>query len=63
VPDGTAAERRRAAIGSWSAMVGALVLARLSDDLVLSDEMLRETRAWLEGKGAAPARGKKARSR
>jgi TetR/AcrR family transcriptional repressor of nem operon len=46
--EGTAAERRRAAIGSWSAMVGALVLSRLSDDLKLSDEILNETRAWIE---------------
>src|SRR3954467_5433445 len=30
------AERRRAAIGQWSAMVGALILARLSDDIELS---------------------------
>jgi hypothetical protein len=29
-------------------MVGALVLARSSDDLKLSDEILSETRAWLE---------------
>jgi TetR/AcrR family transcriptional repressor of nem operon len=46
----TAAERRRNAIGRWAAMVGALVLARSSDDLDLSDEILRETRAWLEKK-------------
>ncbi|MGZ7176956.1 TetR/AcrR family transcriptional regulator [Burkholderia gladioli] len=39
---------RRAAIGSWAAMVGAVILARLSDDPALSDEMLRETRAWIE---------------
>ncbi|MEA1833362.1 helix-turn-helix domain-containing protein [Methylobacterium durans] len=38
---------RRAAIGSWAAMVGALVLARLSDDPRLSDEVLAETRAWI----------------
>ena len=46
----TEAERRRAAIGHWSAMVGALVLARLSDDLKLSDEILSEARDWLEQK-------------
>jgi len=44
----SAAERRRNAIGQWAAMVGALVLARSSDDLKLSDEILSETRAWLE---------------
>ena len=48
-PGRTAAERRRAAIGSWSAMVGALILSRLSDDAALSDELLRETRGWIEG--------------
>lgn len=47
-PGRTAAERRRVAIGSWSAMVGALILARLSDDLELSDEILRETRGFLD---------------
>src|SRR3954471_358311 len=40
----TAAARRRAAIGQWSAMVGALVLARASADLKLSDEILSEVR-------------------
>jgi TetR/AcrR family transcriptional repressor of nem operon len=40
-------ERRRAAIAAWSAMVGALVLARLVDDDKLSKEILTETRASL----------------
>lgn len=44
----TEAEQRRAAIGSWAAMVGALVLARLSDDPALSDEILEETRGFLK---------------
>lgn len=50
---GTAAEgdtpeaKRRAAIAAWSAMVGAMVLARIVDDEALSDEILRETRASL----------------
>lgn len=39
---------RRAAIGHWSALVGALVLSRLSDDPALSEEVLAETRAWLD---------------
>jgi TetR/AcrR family transcriptional repressor of nem operon len=47
-PGKTAAARRRNAIGHWAAMVGGLVLARSSDDLKLSDEILSETRAWLE---------------
>jgi TetR/AcrR family transcriptional repressor of nem operon len=42
------AQKRRAAIGSWAAMVGALILARLSDDSGLSNEVLSETRAWLD---------------
>lgn len=41
------AERRRAAIGRWSAMVGAVILARAVDDTDLADEILRETREWL----------------
>lgn len=46
-PGATRAEQRRAAIGSWAAMVGAVILARLSDDPRLSDEILSETRAWI----------------
>lgn len=49
-PDPEAA--RRAAIGHWSALVGALVLARLSDDPALSEEVLGETRAWLGGRSS-----------
>jgi len=39
--------RRRAAIGTWAAMVGGLILARMTNDPELSDEILSETRAWL----------------
>lgn len=46
-PGATAAERRRAAIGSWAAMVGAVILARMSDDPRLSDELLTQTRQWI----------------
>lgn len=49
LPNGTAAERRQAAIGQWSAMVGALVMARAIGDTPLSDEILAETRTWLRG--------------
>ena len=45
----TAAEKRRAAIGSWAAMVGAMVMARFSDDPKLSEELLAQTRAWIAG--------------
>ena len=44
----TPAERRRAAIASWSAMVGAVVLARLVDDPALSKEILGATRASID---------------
>ncbi|MBY9062494.1 TetR/AcrR family transcriptional regulator [Sphingomonas yunnanensis] len=47
MPEGSDAERRRAAIGRWSAMVGALILSRAIPDTPLSDEILAETRAWL----------------
>jgi TetR/AcrR family transcriptional repressor of nem operon len=48
LPDIDAADRRRAAIGTWAAMVGAVILARAIDDTTLSDEVLEETRAWIE---------------
>ena len=47
-PGGNPAQKRRTAIGSWAAMVGAMILARASDDPALSDEVLDQTRAWLE---------------
>ena len=47
MPGTNAAARRRAAIGSWSAMVGAVILARAVDDQALSDEVLEQTRAWI----------------
>jgi TetR/AcrR family transcriptional regulator, transcriptional repressor for nem operon len=47
-PGKSAAERRRAAIGSWAAMVGAVILARAIDDPTLSDEVLEQTRAWID---------------
>jgi TetR/AcrR family transcriptional regulator, transcriptional repressor for nem operon len=39
--------KRRAAIAAWSAMVGAMVLARIIDDEKLSKEILRETHVSL----------------
>jgi TetR/AcrR family transcriptional repressor of nem operon len=42
-----AAEKRRAAIGGWAAMVGAMILARVSNDSALSNEVLDQTRAWI----------------
>ena len=51
LPNIDAADRRRAAIGIWAAMVGAVILARAIDDTTLSDEVLEQTRAWIE---AAP---------
>jgi TetR/AcrR family transcriptional regulator, transcriptional repressor for nem operon len=47
-PGENAAQKRRTAIGSWAAMVGAMILARASDDPALSDELLEQTGAWLE---------------
>jgi TetR/AcrR family transcriptional repressor of nem operon len=40
-------EKRRAGIAAWSAMVGAMVLARLVDDERLSKEILKQTRGAL----------------
>lgn len=48
--------KRRTAIGTWAAMVGAMILARASDDPALSDEVLDQTRAWLETQAKVDAR-------
>jgi len=48
LPGVNPADRRRAAIGSWAAMVGAVILARAIDDPALSDEILEQTRAWID---------------
>ncbi|TCU11794.1 TetR/AcrR family transcriptional regulator [Rhizobium sullae] len=42
------ADRRRRAIASWSAMVGATILARAMVDPDLSKEILTETLAWID---------------
>jgi len=42
------AVRRRQAIASCAAMVGATILARAATEPAFSDEILRETRAWIE---------------
>lgn len=47
---------RRAAIGSLAAMVGALILARASDDVDLSNEILDETSAWLSAQESSRMR-------
>jgi TetR/AcrR family transcriptional repressor of nem operon len=46
----TVNHRRQAAIGSWAAMVGAMILARVSNDPALSSEVLDQTQAWLAAK-------------
>jgi TetR/AcrR family transcriptional repressor of nem operon len=48
LPELDPADRRRVAIGSWAAMVGAVILARAIDDPALSDEVLEQTRAWID---------------
>lgn len=48
LPGLPAAEKRSAAIGSWAAMVGAVILARAVDDPQLSDEVLEQTRIWID---------------
>ena len=45
---GDPAERRRLAIVSWAAMVGAMMIARSFDDEQLSEELLSETRIWIK---------------
>lgn len=48
LPDPATKNRRREAIGTHAAMLGALILARAVDDPALSDEILAETRAWMQ---------------
>jgi TetR/AcrR family transcriptional repressor of nem operon len=50
LPEQGAADKRRAAIGSWAAMVGAVILARAVDDPALSGEVLEQTRAWIDAR-------------
>ena len=45
---GDSAARRRLAIVSWAAMVGAMVIARGIDDQALSDELLSETQTFVD---------------
>lgn len=40
-------DARNVAIASWSAMVGAMVLARAVEETALSDEFLHKTRDWI----------------
>ena len=52
IPALDAADARRQAVGTWAAMVGAVLLARATDDPALSEEILRETRSWIEGRAS-----------
>ncbi len=47
---GGAGALRRQAVGAWAAMVGAIVLARATEDQDLSAEILELTRAWIGDK-------------
>lgn len=51
LPNVEPTDRRRVAIGSWAAMVGAVILARAIDDPELSDEILEQTRSWIDTRG------------
>ena len=55
-PGEDAAGRRRAAVRAWSAMIGALILARVSDDEALSQEFLDDARSWLADPAVAAAK-------
>jgi TetR/AcrR family transcriptional repressor of nem operon len=55
---------REAAIGTWAAMIGAMILSRLVDDPTLSDELLAGTHSWIvrneiKGEAAASKLGKR----
>jgi TetR/AcrR family transcriptional repressor of nem operon len=49
-PGRNASERRRAAVGSWAAMIGAVMLARAVNDGALAKELTSLTLNWLEHK-------------
>lgn len=51
----TETDRRRRAIASWSAMVGATILARVMADPALSQEILKETLTWIDDGPSGPA--------
>lgn len=46
--NGEPAERRRLAIVTWAAMVGTMIIARAIEEQALSDELLTETRTWID---------------
>lgn len=50
------ADLRRRAIGSWSAMVGAMIIARAVNDSALSAELLTATRDWIGKLGGVDTR-------
>jgi TetR/AcrR family transcriptional repressor of nem operon len=52
VPGKTRAAKRRAALGVYASMVGALVLARAVDDAELSEEILGAVSASIDATGA-----------
>ncbi|HSI39534.1 MAG TPA: TetR/AcrR family transcriptional regulator [Xanthobacteraceae bacterium] len=54
VGDDDAHRRRVVALGSWAALVGAMVLARVSDSDALSDEILAATREFLGMRDSGP---------
>jgi hypothetical protein len=45
--DGSDEARRLRAIGTWSTMIGAMLLSRISEDPALSKEILDEPLAWI----------------
>jgi TetR/AcrR family transcriptional regulator, transcriptional repressor for nem operon len=47
-PGATPAQRRRAGIAAYSAMVGAMMLARIADEEALSEEILSATRESID---------------
>ena len=54
LPGASAVDRRREAIGTFASMVGAVILARAIDDPALSDEVLEQTRAWINARITEP---------
>lgn len=54
LPNKDPAQTRQAAIGIWSAMVGAVILSRAVGEGTLSDEILQQTLDWIKGRDNPP---------
>lgn len=55
ISDALSAQTRRDATGVWATLVGAVIIARTLDDEVLSDQILKDARDWIDSRVPAKA--------